>query len=157
MADAGGVCGTQRGKDLAADAGGLLGLQPRPFLQPVRQAAAGHQFHHQPGVGTRTLLDDVMNGHHVRVADARQRAGLPQHPLPQHPESLRVLDGLRSQGADLLDRDLAMQRQVTRPPHGAHPAAAQPLHQLEASVKDLPANAIDHSRRLTLLDVAGGD
>lgn len=156
MADTCGVRGTQRGQDLSADAGGLLRFQPRPFVQSVRQAATGHQLHHQPGVRTLTLLDDVVDRHHVRIADPRQSTRLTQHTFPQHPGSVRVLEGkLGGQRAHLLDGDLAMQGQVTRPPHRAHPTAAQPFHQLKASVKDLSANVIGHARRLALRDAAG--
>jgi hypothetical protein len=83
VADPGGVGRAQCCQHLAADPGGLDRVQRAAVAEPVREAVARDQLHHQPGEGA-FLVDDVMDRHDIRVADAGQRAGLAKHAFAQH-------------------------------------------------------------------------
>ncbi len=135
--DPGGVGGAQRGQHAPAEPG-RLGRRHRASGQPVVQRAAGDQFHDQPGVRVLGQVDDVMDRHHVRVAEPGQRTGLAKHPLAHDPRGLRIAVEQCGVGrADLLQRDVAVQHDVARPPHQPHASAAEPFEQFEAAVDEL--------------------
>ncbi|CAM5642766.1 hypothetical protein SCYAM73S_01080 [Streptomyces cyaneofuscatus] len=113
----------------------VLGGVHGPFGQPVVEGGAGHQLHHDPGVAVLAGVDDVVDGDHVGVVEAGQGAGLAQDPGAQGAGALGVvLRERRVRGPDLLQGHVTVERLVVGPPHHAHAAAAEPLHQGEAAV-----------------------
>ncbi|GAA1404173.1 hypothetical protein GCM10009639_49860 [Kitasatospora putterlickiae] len=134
--DAGRVRGAQRGEHTAADPGGL-GDGERAAGDPVGEAAAGDQFHDQPGVGVPGGVDDVVDHRDVRVLEAGERAGLAQHALAQFVGGGGVGRGHRRvRRADLLERDLAVQHGVAGAPDQSHAPAAEAFQQFEAVVDE---------------------
>lgn len=134
--DTGAVGGPQRGEDAPADPGRLRHGERAPG-QAVGQAAAGHQLHDQPGVRVFGTVDDVVDDGDVRVLESGARPGLAQHPLAGLPRRVRIRRRHRRvERPDLLERDLAVQDVVPRPPDQAHPAAAQALQQFESAVDE---------------------
>ncbi|MEY9996862.1 hypothetical protein ABIE67_008894 [Streptomyces sp. V4I8] len=149
--DAGVVRGGQRGQHSPAEPG-RLGRWHRSPGQPVGERAAGDQLHHDPGVGAVAAVDDVVDGHDVRMVDPGQGPGLAQHALAEHPCAVGVVFGEVPVGrADLLDRHEPVQHQVPGPPDRAHPTAAEAGLQLEAPVDDSSSGAsvcLTHGREL---------
>ncbi len=83
--------------------------------QHLGQRPGRHQFHDDPR--SALGLDHVVHGDHAGMAQPGRDPCLPQRPLPQHvPVLVRHGPG----DPDLLDRDLAIEAQIPRPPHGAH-------------------------------------
>lgn len=119
--------GPQRGQHLTSQAGRLHRRQ-RAAREPFLEGGPGHQLHHEARV--RIRIDEVMDGHDVRVIEPGRRPRFAQHALTRAVRHLRV----RPHG---LERDLPLQHRVPRPPHRAHYAASEPFDQLAASVHEL--------------------
>ncbi len=110
----------ERVHDLRADAGHLACVEGAALAQDVVQGRSVHQFHddQRPAVDLR----HVVHGDDSRVAHAGRRARLALHAQPQVGQFGRARVRVRTQ---FLDRDLAAQDLVERPPDDAHSAAAQ--------------------------------
>jgi hypothetical protein len=122
--------GAQRGEHAPADPDRLVGRE-RAAFEAVGERTTGYQLHDQPRLGLRGV-HDVVDGHHVRMVQAGQRAGLTQGPFPRHPRRVRI--EVRGRDPDLLERHLAVQHRVAGPPHRTHAPDAEPLQQFEAAV-----------------------
>ncbi len=105
----------------------------RSAREPLRQVLAGDELHRDEALAFR-LVQAVDRGD-VRVVQRREQACL----------ALEASHALRLGGDSLrqdLDRDVALELRVARPPHDAHPALTDLLGQ--AVVQELPAGLEAH-------------
>jgi hypothetical protein len=139
--DAGPVGGLQGGQQVQAKPGGPLRGQRPVAPDQVVQGGRDHQLHHD--VVVVAVLRDVVDGDRPRVAEAGGRPRLPRHPRAHGGPLLGVEPAWQ---VDLLDRHLAGQQRVGRPPDHAHAAAAELGAELVA-VGNAPPGAVRGHRR----------
>jgi hypothetical protein len=90
----------------------------RALGERIIEAAAAHPSHDE--VGTGPIAPVVVQGHHVRMLEARDRLRL----LLEPSEEARVVGKV---GMDLLHRDLTAEPGVNGPPHDAERPLADSL------------------------------
>jgi hypothetical protein len=83
---------------------------------PIGERLALDVLHHQPLMVP--VLDEVEDGHHVRVVELRRQPRFALGPR-------QVGAGRAGQHADALDRDITAEHLVAREVDGAHPAAPE--------------------------------
>ena len=115
---AGLVHGAEGGQDAQADPGRLGRGHGPVFGHSIAQRAERHEFHDDGR--PVALLDDVVHADHIRMADPRGQLRFPHGP-PRHLPLFRVE---LHRPDDFLDRHVAVEQFVARPPDGTHPAAA---------------------------------
>ena len=120
------VRGPERGQDPKAHPGGLSRWQRPVSHNRVPQRTVRDKLHHQPG--PTVLLDNVVDGDDIRVAEPGGHLGFPHRATPCDVPfggvHLRRPD-------DLFDGDIPAEQFIAGPPYQAHPAptddAAKPV------------------------------
>ena len=113
----------ERGGELPAQIDDTRAVQ-RPSFQQDRQALALHVFHHHERAAV--VLDDVVDGGHVRMIDARRHARFADDAIAQIPRR----DTRRDQA---FQRDRPIEARVAREEDFPHAPAPEPvLHEIGA-------------------------
>src|SRR5687768_5105717 len=88
----------ESGEDLLDDLDDLVGLQTPPVTQQLSDALSLDEFHNQ--IRARSVFAEVVDGHHIRMAQAGRDAGLILEALPSQ--------GIGNVETQQLDRDPSM-------------------------------------------------
>ncbi len=110
-----------------------------------QRAVRLHDLPQRPGSGLNSMtihgppvvFDDVVDRHHVRVAQPGRGPRLAQRPLPEH---LTLMLGHVGGRGYLLDSDLAGEDVIVGEPHGAHTAVAERRDQVITARDDMACN-----------------
>ena len=143
MDDTGLVRGPQASQHTQAHAGRLGGGQGTVLGDDLAQRTERHEFHHDRR--TVVFLDDVVDGHDVRMAQPRGHLRFPHG---------TVACGLAFRRAhlrrpdDFLNRHIPVEQFIARPPDSAHPALTDNRAKPVAPGQQAIWLASSHFRRL---------
>ncbi len=144
--DAGLVSGGERGGDLRPDDGDLLRRERAALGEQAAEAARGQMLHDEPEQAV--LGQHVEDRHDVRVVQGRGDPGLARRVIQR---SLG-LDGGQVPNLHPLDRDVAPEHLIARPPDRPRPARADQLAQ-PVPAGEHPAGLVAPHDRSPLDDV----
>ena len=108
----------QRRGQLPSDRNHVSQSATAPVAACVAEAVAVDILHHDERA--RTVLDDVVNGGDVGMADPRGRPCLANDPPPEIARRIRA-------GQQALQRHLARKARIIRQEYLSHPATAEPI------------------------------
>ena len=140
MQDAAAMRGVERRGDLATDARRGVGIERPPLPHPHGEIRARHVLHDDEA--PRALVDDVVDGDDVGMAECAHRLHFTTQPLPGKPR--------RGKGRnEQFDRDIRSNAAVPRPVHDRVAAPADLFRDLVAAGQDHAGGEIgrlDHGR-----------